>query len=100
MPEYDLTYAVTLITVAFGAWIFSALTALLWRERRLRRGSPFSILTLVCAVAFGEHLLALAAPAWATELNAVLDLATAMLPAVLVEVASQGRDSVTRTVFY
>jgi signal transduction histidine kinase len=100
MPEYDLVYSATLITVAFCALMFSALAAFFWRERRSRRGSVLSVFTVSCAAAFLTNLLLSIAPRWKTPVMVALDLATGMLPALLLHLASQGRKSRARIVFY
>jgi anti-sigma regulatory factor (Ser/Thr protein kinase) len=99
MPEYDLVYAATLVTVAFGALMFSVLAAAFWRERQRRR-SVFTAFTLACAAAFLLNLLLAVASRWATPVTAALDLATGMLPALLLHLASQCRKSRFPSVFY
>src|SRR5215469_990938 len=99
MPEYDLVYAATLVTVAFGALMFSVLAASFWRERRRRR-SVFTVFTLACAAAFLLNLLLTIAPGWATTVTAILDLATGMLPPLLLHLTSQRRKSHIRSAFY
>ncbi len=100
MPEYDLFYAITLVTVAFCALMFSVLSVFFWRERRSRRRSVFAAFSLACAAAFLIHLLLTIAPGWAPPAFVGLDLITVMLPALLLHLVSQGRRSVVRTVFY
>ena len=100
MPEYDLVYAATLVTVAFCALMFSVLALFFWREGRSRRGSVFAVFTLACAAAFLTNLLLTIAPGWATPATEALDLVTGMIPALLLHLASQGRKSRVRTAFY
>jgi len=100
MPEYDLIYAVTLVTVTFCALIFSVLTGFFWREKRLRRKSALARFTVVCAAAFLINLLLRIAPRWEAPVTVALDVVTGMLPALLVHLVSQGRSSRVRTAFY
>jgi signal transduction histidine kinase len=93
MPEYDLAYAATLVTVTFCALMFSVLAIFFWREKRLRRGSVFALFTLVCAAAFLTNLLLTVAPGPATV---ALDLVRGMLPPLLVHLVSQGAKSGVR----
>lgn len=100
MPEYDLAYAATLVTVTFCALMFSVLAIFFWREKRFRRASAFAIFTLVCAAAFVINLLLTIAPAWMTPLTVALDLVRGMLPALLFHLVSQGRKRRVQIVFY
>jgi signal transduction histidine kinase len=97
MPEYDLAYAATLVTVTFCALMFSVLAIFFWREKRLQRGSVFALFTLVCAAAFVTNLLLTVAPGPATV---ALDLVRGMLPPLLVHLVSQVRKSRVRSGFY
>jgi hypothetical protein len=100
MPEYDLAYAATLVTVTFCALMFSVLSMFFVREKRLRRGSVFARFTLVCAAAFLINLLLTLAPRWVTPVTVVLDLVRGMLPALLFHLVSQGRKSRVGFAFY
>jgi anti-sigma regulatory factor (Ser/Thr protein kinase) len=100
MPDYDLVYAATLVTVAFCALMFSVLAVFFWRERRSRRWSVFAVFTLACAAAFLMNLLLTTAPGWATPVTVALDLVTGMIPALLLRLVSQGQKSRVRSVFY
>jgi signal transduction histidine kinase len=100
MPEYDLVYAATLVTVAFCALIFSVLAVFFWRERGPRRSSVLAIFTLACAAAFLANLLLTIAPGWATPVTVALDLITGMIPALLAHLGSQDRKSRLRAAFY
>ena len=100
MAEYDLVYGATLITVAFCALIFSTLAASLWREKKPWQASPLAAFTTVCAAAFALNLLSTIEPDWSGPIVVALDLTTAMLPALLLHLASQDRPSRVRTVFY
>jgi signal transduction histidine kinase len=100
MPEYDLTYAATLVTVTFCALMFSALAIFFGREKRLRWGSVFARFTVVCAAAFLINLLLTLAPGWVTPVTVLLDLVRGILPALLLHLVSQGRNSKVRSAFY
>jgi signal transduction histidine kinase len=90
MAGYQLLYLISLVTFTFGALTFCVLTLFYWRERRLRLhprgGLVFPVFTVVCAAAFLANLLlrmaAADSPA-AWGLGIALDLATAMLPPLL-----------------
>jgi signal transduction histidine kinase len=97
---YQLLYLISSVTFTFGALTFSVLTLLYWRERRLRlhpgSGSIFPIFTVVCAAAFLLNLLLRVAtedsPA-ATGLTIGLDMATGMLPPLLLQLIYRDEES-------
>lgn len=100
MPEYDLAYAATLVTVTFCALMFSALAMFFWREKRMHRQSVFARFTLACAAAFLINLLLTLAPRWVTPVTVALDLVRGTLPALLLHLVSQSRKSKARSAFY
>lgn len=100
MAGYDALYLLTLVTVTFGALTFSVLALFYWRERRLRRRSAFAAFTGVCAAAFLLNLLLRIAPAWGAALNVGLDVATGLMPPLLLHLAlGEGKRSL-RIAFY
>ena len=92
----QLLYLASVIVFTFGALAFAVLTAVYWRERRLRRsagfGRVFPIFTLVCGAAFLSNLLfqcatALDAPAaWGIALSWAAHLTAGLLPPLLFHV--------------
>jgi len=93
MLGYQLLYLISLVTFTFGALTFSVLTLFYWRQRRLRPrpagGAVFPAFTVACAAAFLMNLLLRTVAAGsedsaaATGLSMALDLATGMLPPLL-----------------
>jgi signal transduction histidine kinase len=100
MPEYDLAYAATLVTVTFCALLFWVLAIFLWREKRAPLGSAFAPFTLVCAAAFLANLLLTLAPRWETPLTLALDLAKGLLPACLFHLVARSRAPRVRVTLY
>jgi signal transduction histidine kinase len=92
----QLLYLASVIVFTFGALAFAVLTAVYWRERRLRRiagsGTVFPAFTLVSGAAFLCNLLyqcatALDAPAgWGIALSSVAHLTAGLLPPLLFHV--------------
>ena len=87
----QLVYLISLVTFTFGALTFSVLTVFYWRQRRLRLrppgGSVLPAFAIVCGAAFVLNLLLQAVSEDSSaiaSLSAVLDLATALLPPLLV----------------
>ncbi|HTS60554.1 MAG TPA: histidine kinase [Candidatus Acidoferrales bacterium] len=88
---YSLAWAASLVTFTFGALAFSTLAVFYWRQRRAEReraGGVFPVFTLVCAAAFLLNL-AQQADQRLVWLAPVLDLATGMVPALLLHMARQ-----------
>jgi signal transduction histidine kinase len=93
MLGYQLLYLISLFTFTFGALTFSALTLLYFRQRRSRLhtagGLVFPTFTMVLAAAFLMNLLLRIAAAAngesaaAAGLSVALDLATGLLPPLL-----------------
>ena len=100
MWSYQLLYLISLVTFTFGALTFSVLTAVYWRERRLglrpRSGTVFPAFTVVCAAAFLANILLHVAgedsPA-AAAISVALDLATALLPPLLLHLIFREEES-------
>ena len=100
MLGYQLIYLISLVTFTFGALTFSVLALFYWRERRLRLhprgGLVFPAFTAVCAAAFLMNVMLRLAgedsPA-ATGLSIALDLATGLLPPLLLHLIYREEES-------
>ncbi len=82
-----LVYLASLVVFTFGALTFSVLAVSYWRDRQPERGRVFPAFTILCAIAFVTNLFARAAGG----LDVLRDLATGMLPAVLLHLVSNRR---------
>jgi signal transduction histidine kinase len=89
-----IAYLASLIVFTFGALTFTVLAVSYFREQRPARGRVFPAFTLLCAVAFLSNLLARPLP----QLGVLRELATGMLPAVLLHLVWPRRRPVL--VFY
>jgi len=97
---YDSVYVLTLATVTLGALAFSVLTLHYWREGSSRRDPVFAAFTLVCAAAFVINVLVRLEPEWETPLAAALDLATGLVPPLLLHLVSRDRKRPLLLTFY
>src|SRR5947208_2558294 len=82
-----IVYLASLVVFTFGALTFSVLAVSYWRDRRPRHSHVFPAFTLLCAIAFLSNLLA---PAL-SGIGVLRDLATGMLPAVLIHLVLKRR---------
>jgi signal transduction histidine kinase len=89
-----IVYLASLGVFTFGALTFSVLAVSYWRDRQPRHGRVFPAFTLLCAIAFVSNLLVSFIPG----IDILRDLATGVLPAVLLHLVSNRR-SLTRA-FY
>jgi len=89
-----IAYLGSLVVFTFGALTFTVLAVSYFRERRPAHGRVFPAFTVLCAVAFLSNLLARPLPA----LGLLRELATGMLPAVLLHLVWPRRKPVL--VFY
>lgn len=96
----DSLYLITLAIVTLGALTFSVLTLYYWREGLSRRDPVFAAFTLACAAAFLINVLARMEPGWETLLAAALDLATGLVPPLLLHLVSRGRNRPVMFTFY
>jgi hypothetical protein len=87
MAGYDPLYLLTLVTVAFGALTFSVLVLFYWRERQSRLRSPLFRFSGICAAAFLLNLVLRIAPRWETPFTVALDVATTLVPPLLLHLA-------------
>ncbi|MGO9262108.1 MAG: histidine kinase [Bryobacteraceae bacterium] len=97
---YDAVYVITLVMVAFGALTFSVLTLHYWREATSRRDPVFAAFTLVCAAAFLINVLIRMEPHWETPLAAALDVATGLVPPLLLQLVSRDHGRRVTRAFY
>src|SRR5579883_2386041 len=96
----QLLYLASVVVFTFGALAFAVLTAVYWRERRLRSragfGRVFPAFTLVCGAAFLTNLLfqcatALnAAEGWGIALSWARHMTAGLLPPLLFHVVLTG----------
>jgi signal transduction histidine kinase len=96
----DSLYLITLAIVILGALTFSVLTLHYWREGLSRRDPVFAAFTLACAAAFVINVLVRLEPQWETPLAAALDLATGLVPPLLLHLVSRGRNRAVTLIFY
>ncbi|MBZ5575365.1 MAG: hypothetical protein LAP40_02255 [Acidobacteriia bacterium] len=89
MAGYDTLYLLTMATITLSALMFSVLALFYWRERRTRPPSVFAAFTVVCAAAFALNLLLRLVPRAQTPLTVALDLATGMVPPLLLHLVLQ-----------